>query len=89
MVLIQLPVYAAFLCEDFLHLVRNKFSFALSVSTVTPYEFGAIKVQIQFYILADSSPPFLFSFIPSPNYLNKKQSNDENIYIHTKDYQQD
>ncbi len=86
MVLIQLPLYAAFLCEDFLYLVRKKFSFALPGLIVTVYVFGAAKVQIQFYILADNSPPFLVSFIPSRNYLNKKQLSNENILIHTKDY---
>ncbi len=55
---IQLPRNSAFLCENFLYLVRKKRSLALPGSIVTAYEFGAIKVQVQFYILADNSPPF-------------------------------
>ncbi len=61
---IQLPRNSAFLSEDFLYLVRKKFSFALPCSIVIAYEFGAAKAQIQFYILADNSPPFIGFFQP-------------------------
>ncbi len=86
MVSIELPRNSAFLIEDFLYLVRKKFSFSLPGLIVTTYVFGAAKVQLKFFILADNSPPFLVSFIPSRHYLNKKQSSNENIHIHTKDY---
>lgn len=72
MVSIQLPGNSAFLYEDFLYLVRKNFSFVLLCSLVIAHKFGYIKVQVQIYILADNSPPFLVSFIASRNFLTKK-----------------
>ncbi len=73
---IQIPRNSAFLCEKFLYLVRKKRSLALPGSIVTAYEFGAIKVQLQFYILADSSPPFyLVTFIPFSKLFKQKTIN--------------
>ncbi len=82
MVSIQLLRYVAYLNNALLYLVRKKRSLALQGLIVTAYDFGAAKVQIQFYILADSSPPFT-GFFPLPSLKVIKPINNYTMRTYT------